>query len=413
MDPVKVAGVDRWKPPKNLTKLRGFTGFINFYRPFIKGFSKEAKLLNELTKKDTPWEWMLERQNAFKKLKKLVCDELVLLMPILKNPFELEVDTSSFAIGATLSQQDEQQRWHPVAYFSKTLSEAERNYDIYDRELLAIVKSLKHWRVYLAGAPHQIVIHTDHANMLYWKEPWKISRRVAREFQELSKYNFMLKHIARTKNTRADALSRRSDYDTGEGDNKDIIILPHDIFIRLAGKESIEEVNIHSRVNASNMAHEKTIQQWANSHQLHYEHNTWWKDTALVVAGGNKLKRGVISIFHDPPHRGHPGIANTYHLLQEEYWWPNIRKDVEEYVKGCAICQANKINTHHQKPRLFPITTDPEAQPFEVVAMDFITKLPPSKGYDSILTITDHDCTKAAIFIPCNETTTSEGLAKL
>ncbi len=72
----------------------------------------------------------------------------------------------------------------------------------------------------------------------------------------------------------------------------------------------------------------------------------------------------------------------------------------------------DKINTHHQKPRLFLIATDPEAQPFEVVAMDFITKLPPSNGYDSILTIMDHNCTKATIFIPCNETITSEGLAK-
>ncbi len=89
------------------------------------------------------------------------------------------------------------------------------------------------------------------------------------------------------------------------------------------------------------------------------------------------------------------------------------RHDTEEYVKGCAVCQANKINTHHQKLHLFPITTDPEAQPFEVVAMDFITKLPPSNGYDSILTITDHNCTKAVIFIPCNETITSEGLAKI
>jgi len=77
------------------------------------------------------------------------------------------------------------------------------------------------------------------------------------------------------------------------------------------------------------------------------------------------------------------------------------------------MCQANKINTHHQKPHLYPITTDPEAQPFEVVAMDFITKLLPSRGYNSILTITDHDCMKAALFIPCNETITSEGVAKL
>jgi len=236
---------------------------------------------------------------------------------------------------------------------------------------------------------------------------------VAREFQELSEYNFVLKHIARMKNARADALSRRSDYDTGEGDNKDVIVLPHDVFVRIAGEEPIEEVDIRSRVNASNMAHERTIQQWANSHQLRHEHSTWWKDTVLVVAGGNNLKQGVISSFHDPPYCGHPGITNTYHLLKQEYWWPTVRHDTEEYIRGCTVCQANKINMHHQKPHLFPITTDPEVQPFEVVAMDFITKLPLSNGYNSILTIMDHNCTKAAIFIPCNETITSEGLAKL
>jgi len=209
-----------------------------------------------------------------------------------------------------------------------------------------------------------------------------------------------------------DALLQRSNYDTGEEDNEDIIVLPKELFIQLANEEPIEEVDLQSRVNTSNMAHENTILQWANSHQLKQEHDTWWKGTVLVVTGGNNLKRGVISTFHDPPYHGHPGITNTYQLLQGEYWWSNVKSDIEEYVKGCTVCQANKINMHHQKPHLFPIATDPEAQPFRVVAMDFITKLPPSRGYDSILTIMDHDCTKATIFV-CNETITSEGLAKL
>ncbi len=93
-------------------------------------------------------------------------------MPKLEQPFKLEVDASNYAIGATLNQKDELDRWHLVAYYSTTLS---RNYNIYDKELLAVVKSLHHWRTYLAGAPHQTVIHTDHSNLLYWKEPRKIS----------------------------------------------------------------------------------------------------------------------------------------------------------------------------------------------------------------------------------------------
>src|SRR6266702_2257248 len=110
---------------------------------------------------------------------------------------------------------------------------------------------------------------------------------------------------------------------------------------------------------------------------------------------------------------GHPGIANTYALIRRDYWWPNMKNDVEEYIKGCALCQANKINTHRQKPYLSPITTNLNTEPFKVIAMDFITKLPKSNRYDLILTITDHNCSKAAIFIPCNETITAEGVIDL
>ncbi len=90
-----------------------------------------------------------------------------------------------------------------------------------------------------------------------------------------------------------------------------------------------------------------------------------------------------------------------------------MKKDVDEYIKGCTSCQANKINTHQQKPHLTPIITNVEAEPFKVIAMDFIMKLPKSNGYDSILTITEHDCSKAAIFIPCNKTITAEGVIDL
>ncbi len=92
MDRVKVQGVDGWERPKNLKELRGWMGFINFYRRFIEGFSEIAKVLNELTKKGVPWEWTDEREEAFQKLKRLICAEPVLLMPKLEEPFELEVD---------------------------------------------------------------------------------------------------------------------------------------------------------------------------------------------------------------------------------------------------------------------------------------------------------------------------------
>ena len=86
---------------------------------------------------------------------------------------------------------------------------------------------------------------------------------------------------------------------------------------------------------------------------------------------------------------------------------------ITQYVKGCAVCQMNKVNTHPTRPPIYPITTNPDVLPFQVITLDFVTKLPISEGFNSILTITDHDCSKASIFIPCNEQITAEETAAL
>jgi hypothetical protein len=100
---------------------------------------------------------------------------------------------------------------------------------------------------------------------------------------------------------------------------------------------------------------------------------------------------------------GHPGINRTIQIVEHNYWWPQLRRDVKDYIQGCADCQQHKVNNRPTKAPLRPIYPKPEAMPFETIALDFITKLPESQGYDSILTVTDHDCTKAAIFIPCRK----------
>jgi len=223
-------------------------------------------------------------------------------------------------------------------------------------------------------------------------------------------YNFILRHIPGTTNTRADALSRRSNNEEAKEDNNDVIVLPSEVFTNTT-YTSLSKID--TQCQKEQITHEDEIKTWIDHHNLHKHDQLWWKNDTLVVVGNNDLRRGVIQSFHDPPSMGHPGIANTYALTQRDYWWPNMKKDVEEYVKGCASCQANKINTHRQNLHLVPITTNTDAKPFKVIAMDFIVKLPKSQGYNTILTITDHDCSKASIFIPCNETITAEGVVKL
>jgi ribonuclease HI len=185
------------------------------------------------------WSWEEQQQNTFNKLKHRVTTEPVLAHPILTDPFELEVDASGFAMGAILLQKKEDGKKHPITYYSKTLSAAERDYDIYDLELLAIVNALDHWRPYLAGSPHKIIIYSDHQNLLYWKEPHKISHHIAREVLMLSEYNFEIHHIKEGANRQADALSRCPNYDQGQDDNQDVTVLLDQVFVRGVGDQSV------------------------------------------------------------------------------------------------------------------------------------------------------------------------------
>jgi hypothetical protein len=155
------------------------------------------------------------------------------------------------------------------------------------------------------------------------------------------------------------------------------------------------------------------LKPWIDPHQLKQHQGIWYKDRRQVVTGDTKDKRHIIQSHHDTPVHGHPGISKTIQLTERLYWWPKMRLDITEYVKGCAECQRHKVNTRPTKAPLQPIYPKLEAAPFETVALDFIVKLPVSQGYDSILTITDQGCTKAAIFVPCNEDITAEETAAL
>jgi len=121
----------------------------------------------------------------------------------------------------------------------------------------------------------------------------------------------------------------------------------------------------------------------------------------------------MLKEHHDYPTTGHLRAAATYFSICTRYWWPNMKKWVKLYVKGCGTCQQNKTNTRPSKLPLYSIAPQEGAIPFSTIAMDWITKLPSSLGYDSILAIMDHNCLKAVLFFPCKETMGMELLAWL
>jgi RNase H-like domain found in reverse transcriptase/Reverse transcriptase (RNA-dependent DNA polymerase) len=139
MDPTKLGGIKDWLTPTNIKAVQSFLGFGNFYRRFIGHFADLTHPLNDLTKKNKQFEWTTKCQTAFDALKKKFAESPVLLMPDPEKPFVIESDTSKFATGAVLRQKDMNGDWHPCGYISHSFNATQRNYEIYDQELLGII----------------------------------------------------------------------------------------------------------------------------------------------------------------------------------------------------------------------------------------------------------------------------------
>ena len=210
-------------------------------------------------------------------------------------------------------------------------------------------------------------------------------------------FDLEIRHILGKANSRADALSRRPDYNQGTHDNENIIVLWENVFVQAVMISEGEEAQ-----------DEETLKPWVNPHKLKLINGIWYKEGRRVVTGPLTSKWAIIKLCHDPPVYGHPGISKTMQLTEWDYGWLRMKLDIIDYVKGCAECQWHKVNNRPTRATLNPIYPKLEAMPFQTVAINFITKLPVSQGYDSILTVTDHNCTKAAIFIPCNKEINAE-----
>jgi hypothetical protein len=162
MDPEKVKAVKEWQRPTTVKGIQSFLGFANFYRRFICDFSKITTPLTKLIQKDTPFIWDDAAQQAFEKIKTATISQPILHYFDPTRLLTLETDASDYAIGTVCSQPDSDGILHPLGYFSRKLKDAERNYNIHDKELLAIVDSLQKWAMYGKSTQHQITILSDH-----------------------------------------------------------------------------------------------------------------------------------------------------------------------------------------------------------------------------------------------------------
>ena len=415
MDPKKVSSILEWPVPLNVKQLQSFLGLANYYRRFIPGFAAITHPLHSLLKKNTKFLWSTETQDAFDNLKSKFSSAPVLAYPNRDLPFLVETDSSNFAIGAILSQtSSKDNKIHPVAFFSRSLTATEKNYPIYDKELLAIIEALEHWRHLLKGTSKPFTIFSDHRNLLYQKKPEKMSQRLVRWALFLSEFNFKITYRAGSANGKADALSRRPDYAANKEE------LDNDIPFTVLHPENfstmISFVSLNDQI-LSEYNDDKFYKETCNKLNSR-DDRTKPKDFCLsnnfLLFKGKiyvppSCRSSVLNICHDSPSAGHFGFKKTFSLINRDFWWPTMSSDIISYIRSCEICCRSKTQRH--KPYGFLNPLEIPDRPWTSISMDFITDLPPSNGFTCIFVVLDR-FSKMGHFIPFPNVPSSEDTAQ-
>ncbi|KAJ9522904.1 hypothetical protein QJQ45_023691 [Haematococcus lacustris] len=470
VDPEKIKSISSWPVPQSLQQLQSFLGAANFVRKFVHNFSVLAAPLTDLCGKAGDsflWHnWPADELKAFASLKAAVAQVPMLRLPDHTQPFQVYCDASLQGVGAVLMQDG-----YPLAYLSKKLSSAERNYTTGEQELLALITACKEWRCYLEGVP--FTLFTDHKPLTALPTQKVLSRRQARWMEFLSRFTFDLQYLPGDANP-ADPLSR---IPAGPQDCAMVCV----VTTRRQAKQSLErgEVRVaqalpqvppvgtpsnaptavdalaprptvsdnpvaahHSRLpelEAPSAADTSVHYPAAPAHPLeladHLVHgyrldpaftaeadlsgmymddHGLWRRTGkgtVMVPNDPELREYILHEMHDAAYAGHVGITKTLERLSRVFYWDTMRSDVRHYVTTCDACQRDKSSTLKPGGLLNPLSI-PDYR-WESVSMDLITKLPSaSHGFDAICVFVDR-LSKMVHFVPCKESINAKGFARL
>ena len=406
MEEDKVKAIREWPTPTTVTAVRSFLGLANFYRRFVRNFSKIAAPLTSLLQNDVKWSWENSQQQSFDSLKFAVSSAPVLSLPDESLPFVVTTDASGFAVGATLSQ-DHGKGLQPIAFLSHKLNPAECNYPVHEQELLAVILALKEWRHYLHG--NKFTVQTDHQSLRYLNTQPHLSARQIRWSEFLQQFDFQMEYKPGHLNAAADALSRRPDHDSKSTSSTTASLNNLVATVGTVASDLIERIKTAYQndpfCESLLSSPSPPLAPFLVKDQLIFS------GSQLYIPDSNSIKGLLLHESHDAGVSGHLGVAKTLELLSRNFYWPRMQYDVRDYVLSCRLCQENKSRTQNLPGLLSPISSP--HRPWWQISMDFIVALPRTRhGYDSIFVVVDK-CTKMIHLMPTTTTVTAPDLSKL
>jgi transposase InsO family protein len=390
-DPSKVQAILDWPVPTSVRALRGFLGLAGYYRKFVRHFGIIAQPLTELLKKDAPFNWTPSQQTAFTALQAALSSAPVLALPDFGQPFHIDTDASGIGIGAVLHQGG-----HPIAFISKALCPRNRGLSAYEKEYLAILLAVEHWRHYLLQG--EFYIHTDHQSLTHLNEQRLNTVWQQKVFTKLLGLNYRIVYKKGSENTVADALSRR---DT------------EDLHLALSSSSPQWLSEVVASYTDSPQAQELLSK--LATHPVGFSHYSLqngvvrYKDR-IWLGHSEQLQQQALHALHSSPVGGHSGIPVTYQKLRQYFFWPGMYAATTSFIRSCDVCQRAKPDRSRSPGFLQPLPIP--SSTWEVISMDFVEGLPSSGSVNALLVVVDK-LSKYAHFIPLRHPFTAASVARL
>nr|GEW70712.1 reverse transcriptase domain-containing protein [Tanacetum cinerariifolium] len=366
VDKAKYEVITKLPHPTTFKGIRSFLGHVGFYRRFIKDFLKIARLMTRLLEKDTPFFFSKEYVEAFKTLKRKLTKALILIAPDWDLPFELMCDASDFAIDVVLGQRQEMY-FRPIHYASKTLTEAESNYTITEKEMLAVVYAFEKFRSYLIM--NKSIMYTN---------------------------NFTLKYLFAKKDSKARFLQNPYQNVLDPREINESFPLETLNMVSSRGNSSTPRFADFVNYHAGNFIVKGMLSQQKNKFFNDVKHYFWDDPYLFKICADQVIRRcvhgqeaiDILKACHYRPTRGHHGPNyTTKKVFDSKFYWPTIYHDAQDLVKTCDVCQRQgKILQRDEMPQ----NSIQVCKNFDVWGIDFMGSFPSLRGNKYILIYVDY-----------------------